>query len=238
MVEIMFPLIPNDVLDNLTFWVLAFTLLVAGIYTFLAARQISEMVRLRRLSLLPKLTARMKATDNPFGGAALNLTNVGNGTAVNVSVEFPIIHWDDRTTVRVWCYPFQSILPATKSESNSAEMEIHLGESDGSQESMESISVSGLLGRFAGPDVFFDRFTLRLTFEDISGTKYTQDITLDDDIRTGEFRYYTYALGSVRRYGLWQSLLDTMKPRVTSELRRQWRWHRNKFRVRPSATQN
>ena len=239
MLEIAFPLIPQELLNNLSFWVSALTLLVVGIYTFFAARQVSEMVYLRRLSLLPKLTARIRGTDNPFGGAALNLTNVGNGTAVNVNIEFPIIYWQKGTRVRVWCNPFKSVVSTTGKKATSAEMEIHLGGFDCSQEMteeiMDSLSVSNFLGKFNGYDEFFDRFTITATFEDISGNKYMQNITLDDDGGSGKFRYLTYSTGKVRRPSFWLRLLDIIKPRGATELEREWRWRRKKYTVNLST---
>lgn len=122
-----FPLIPEDILDNLTFWGLGTGSLAAIIYTFFVVKQFRETVRLRRLSLLPKLTGYLERCQDELGNdtTCLILKNIGNGTAVNISADPVVIRWDEQTLISISGTRCQSILPASQNESSTIKSIVH-----------------------------------------------------------------------------------------------------------------
>ena len=56
LLDILLSSVSSNLFDYLTFWVLAFTLIVVTVYTVFTKQQTDELIKQRRLSIMPSLT--------------------------------------------------------------------------------------------------------------------------------------------------------------------------------------
>ena len=176
----------KDVLDFLTLLVLGATLVCVICYTRIVKKQLDEMIRQRASSLLPKLTANLTQTNQ---GVTLNLVNIGNGAAVNVTVDDIVVTTATGGTIRQHVNPHLYILPASVARNSvEARLETQRGPIEGTPEQR---SVERLITLMPFPD----EFNVTTKFEDIDGRKYTQEIRLRR-FQIGDFQ--ASVLGNVR----------------------------------------
>ena len=156
-----------SIADWLTLGVLTLTLVAVGWYAFVthrlhqvAQQQLAEVARTRRLSVMPALLPEVRPAPNIID--AFQLTNVGNGVALNVVIDDVKIAPD---TLPNSYYRFQSIPMLRPGESASAPYNDFL-------EGVRLDKPHGL--PHFKPEFATSTLTLRFTFRDIEGSEYEQ----------------------------------------------------------------
>lgn len=146
----------------------------------MASQQIGEMIRQRRLSIAPAFSGRLDGILPTAGRYTLKLKNIGSGRALNVQVQrinFPPIEGVEEKSTYIVFEPINSV---TQSEN-----EIIVSHRYGIDENQEGpvakaygYTGADLLGRLQSD------FKLQITFQDLEGARYTQDLIFQDQIKS------------------------------------------------------
>lgn len=156
-------------IDVLNLIVLTLTLGVVTVYTVIthriqrtASEQTRELIHQRKLSMMPAIVADVNAKTDKF-----ELTNIGNGIAINIKIERVEIPFEALSDSY---YEFDRVLMLAPKESVTVPYELYI------EGSKESVSVTSLIhireGQAKG------RVVVKVNFQDIEGSKYTQTFVM------------------------------------------------------------
>ena len=152
-------------------------------------KQTKELIYQRRLSILPKFSVGFTRRQAPFAGKifdCLELVNIGNGTAVNISVDDIPVMYVEGATARV---RFDRLLFLEPTKSNSkidkaAPIRFIIDHDNSAPETIKTALVQAhyrdepakVLQEYAKPKI-----TIVVRFQDIDGTTYAQSAILGLD---------------------------------------------------------
>jgi hypothetical protein len=157
------------VVEILTLVILALTLGALLWYTIVTRRiqramvaQVDELVRQRQLTTMPAFVATIRRRDGDY----LELTNIGKGIAVNVTVDDVIIRYPTLASGHIEFVPVIRI-PAGELALMESMHFVITGSEEGDKNSLT----------FLGSQAHYDA-DVTIRFQDIEGTKYAQTVRM------------------------------------------------------------
>jgi hypothetical protein len=166
------------------------------------AKQTGELVYQRRLSILPKLSVGFGRQNLfPQGiGDFLQLTNIGNGTAVNISVDDIELQYEEGAVAWITFqrYVFLEPTKSTSALPKTAHLRMWIRNPNVASENMVQAIVPELYSE--EPAMFLKKcmddqnVTIAVRFQDIDGTSYLQSAILGLD----QQQPYSLELGATR----------------------------------------
>ncbi|MEN8636990.1 hypothetical protein ABFV74_14880 [Pseudoalteromonas distincta] len=165
--------------DSLSSWVAALATVAIAVLTFILAKetwylreaQIEQINSLRKENIRPVVLVTLKNSDIAFNLMMVNLSNLGKGIARNVSFKFI-----DKSGTEI-------------SEGNNVIVDLFLNlhvfsngmHSLGINQSVDSFLFSfyDLKGKLEDNDIFTPFFTIIVSYSDVEGNIYTNELTID-----------------------------------------------------------
>ena len=165
--------------DSLSSWVAALATVAIAVLTFILAKetwylreaQIEQINSLRKENIRPAVSVTLKNSDIAFNLMMVNLSNLGKGIARNISFKFI-----DKSGTEI-------------SEGNNVIVDLFLNllvfsngmHSLGINQSIDSFLFSfyDLKGKLEDNDIFTPFFTIIVSYSDVEGNIYTNELTID-----------------------------------------------------------
>ena len=165
--------------DSLSSWVTALATVAIAVLTFILAKetwylreaQIEQVNSLRRENIRPAVSVTLKNSDIAFNLMMVNLSNLGKGSARNISFKFI-----DKGGEEIF-------------EGNNGIVDLFLNlhvfsngmHSLGINQNVDSFLFSfyDLEGKLKNDDIFTPFFTIIISYSDVEGNEYANELTID-----------------------------------------------------------
>src|SRR5205814_410193 len=148
--------------------ILAVTCAAVFWYTIETRRMQRELVHQRQLSKMPAFVAAVR--HRPDGSDCLELTNIGNGIAINVTIDNAVIRYPTMQSGHIEFDGVLMIRAGDNAPVESTEFPVTTANTSPDNGNRNSLT-------FLGPHAHFDA-DITIRFQDIEGTKYVQTVRM------------------------------------------------------------